>query len=89
MISFGQTPCDESVIRAGPKTPGWAAANRPWVPAATVLGSSMAFIDGSVVNVALPAIQQRLAATITGVQWVINGYLLNARRADPGRRIGR
>ncbi|GAB2617479.1 MFS transporter [Novilysobacter erysipheiresistens] len=43
---------------------------------ATILGSSMAFIDGSVVNVALPAIQRDLAADTTGIQWVMNAYLL-------------
>jgi EmrB/QacA subfamily drug resistance transporter len=44
--------------------------------AATILGSSMAFIDGSVVNVALPAIQQDLAAPLSGLQWVVNAYLV-------------
>jgi len=44
--------------------------------AATILGSSMAFIDGSVVNVALPAIQAELAASVAAIQWVVNAYLL-------------
>jgi EmrB/QacA subfamily drug resistance transporter len=47
--------------------------------AATVLGSSMAFIDGSVVNIALPAIQRDFAAqsaSLAAMQWVINAYLL-------------
>ncbi|HTI87384.1 MAG TPA: DHA2 family efflux MFS transporter permease subunit [Alphaproteobacteria bacterium] len=44
--------------------------------AATILGSGMAFVDGSVVNVALPAIQQRLHADAAGAQWVANAYLL-------------
>jgi len=43
---------------------------------ATVLGSSMAFIDGTVVNVALPALQSALNATVTDVQWVIEAYSL-------------
>jgi EmrB/QacA subfamily drug resistance transporter len=42
----------------------------------TILGSALAFIDGSVVNVALPAIQSDLAAPIEGAQWVVNGYML-------------
>jgi EmrB/QacA subfamily drug resistance transporter len=46
------------------------------VLATTILGSAMAFIDGSVVNVALPAIQQDLSASIAGAQWVVNGYML-------------
>jgi EmrB/QacA subfamily drug resistance transporter len=43
---------------------------------ATVLGSSMAFLDGTVVNVALPAIGRDLDAEIAGLQWIINGYTL-------------
>jgi EmrB/QacA subfamily drug resistance transporter len=49
---------------------------RPWVLAATIIASSMTFIDGTVVNVALPALQQGLHATITEVQWVIEAYAL-------------
>ena len=41
------------------------------VLAATILGSSMAFIDGTVVNVALPALQNALHASISDVQWVV------------------
>lgn len=44
--------------------------------AATVLGSSLAFIDGSVVGVALPVIQDRLGASAAQAQWVANAYLL-------------
>jgi EmrB/QacA subfamily drug resistance transporter len=43
---------------------------------ATILGSSLSFIDGSVVNVALPAIQQDLDAGLGAMQWVVNGYML-------------
>jgi EmrB/QacA subfamily drug resistance transporter len=44
--------------------------------AATILGSSMAFIDGTVVNVALPALQANLDATVQDVQWVVEAYAL-------------
>jgi EmrB/QacA subfamily drug resistance transporter len=47
-----------------------------WVLAATVLGSSMEFIDGTVVNVALPALQQGMNATGAQVQWVVEAYAL-------------
>lgn len=47
-----------------------------WVLAATVTGSGMAFLDGTVVNVALPRIGEDLDASVGGLQWVINGYLL-------------
>ena len=46
------------------------------VLAATILGSSMAFIDGTVVNVALPALQNAFHASITDVQWVVESYSL-------------
>jgi len=49
---------------------------RPYVLAATILGSSMAFIDGTVVNVALPALQSAFHATAVDVQWVIESYAL-------------
>ena len=46
------------------------------VLAGTILASSLAFVDGSVVNVALPTIAQNLHADSSGLQWVINAYLL-------------
>ena len=46
------------------------------VLAATILGSSMAFIDGTVVNVALPALQNGLNASLADVQWVVDAYML-------------
>ncbi len=50
--------------------------HRGWVLAATILGSSLAFIDGTVVNVALPSIQHGLNATVSGAQWVVESYAL-------------
>jgi EmrB/QacA subfamily drug resistance transporter len=47
-----------------------------WVLAATILASSMAFIDGTVVNVALPFLQSNLHATAIGIQWVVEAYAL-------------
>src|SRR5881628_3744519 len=47
-----------------------------WTLVATILGSSMTFIDATVVNVALPALQTDLGATMTDVQWVIEAYAL-------------
>jgi len=51
-------------------------ATRRWVLVAATLGSSMVFLDNSTVNVALPALQHSLGATVLDVQWVINGYTL-------------
>jgi EmrB/QacA subfamily drug resistance transporter len=50
--------------------------NGIWILVTTILGSSMAFIDGTVVNVALPALQSALGATISEVQWVVEAYAL-------------
>jgi EmrB/QacA subfamily drug resistance transporter len=50
--------------------------SKPWVLAATIVGSSMAFIDGSVVSVALPAMQADLAAPVSDAQWIVNAYML-------------
>src|SRR6202046_4951713 len=67
-------PGDEGVLRSiNADAPRAAQAGR-WILAATILGSSIAFIDGTVVNVALPALQISLHATIVGVQWVVESY---------------
>jgi EmrB/QacA subfamily drug resistance transporter len=71
------TPCDEGVIRGGPApAPGAAARAQPWVLAATILASSLVFIDSSVVNVALPSIQASLDAPVSQTQWIVNAYVL-------------
>src|SRR5258705_4805782 len=51
-------------------------SSRRWTLAAAVIGSSMSFIDATVVNVALPALQADLHASLTEVQWVIEAYAL-------------
>ena len=68
-------PCDEGAIRAKP-CPDQPTPRKRLALAATVLGSSMAFIDGSVVNVALPAMRTALKADAAQVQWIVNAYLL-------------
>jgi EmrB/QacA subfamily drug resistance transporter len=52
------------------------SAMAKWILAATILASSMAFIDGTVVNVALPFLQTNLNATAIGIQWVVEAYSL-------------
>src|SRR5215831_12989784 len=49
---------------------------RSWTLAATIIGSSLTFVDATVVNVSLPALQADMQATITDVQWVIEAYAL-------------
>src|SRR5438445_3398544 len=75
MAYIARPPCDEAAILAGPYERA-ATTNGPWILATTILGSSMAFIDGTVVNVALPALQSALHATIADVQWVVESYAL-------------
>ncbi len=53
-----------------------ASGSGTWVLVATILGSSMAFIDSTVVNVALPALQESLHAALADVQWVVEAYAL-------------
>ena len=50
--------------------------NALWVLTASILASSMAFIDGTVVNVALPALQNAFHATATQMQWIVESYAL-------------
>ncbi|HEX7005556.1 MAG TPA: MFS transporter, partial [Alphaproteobacteria bacterium] len=73
-------PCNRSVIETEPgPRPGareLAPRRRAMVLAACVLASSMAFIDGSALTVALPALRADLDADLAAVQWVLNGYVL-------------
>jgi len=63
------------LLRRKAARPGSPEAAR-WILAATILGSSMAFIDGTIVTVALPALQADFEATLVDVQWVIEAYTL-------------
>src|SRR5258708_21364796 len=75
MASIAKPPCDEAaILTRSCERP--ARENGPWILAVTILGSSMAFIDGTVVNVALPALQSALGATLAEIQWVVESYAL-------------
>src|SRR5438067_12802792 len=76
MWAIFRDPCAENVIASGAAPAAIAKSRGRWVLAATILASSMAFIDGTVVNVALPALQSDLNASIIDVQWVIEAYSL-------------
>lgn len=76
MIRFATDPCDKGVIATAVDCPKRQLATGRWVLATTILGSSVAFIDGTVVNVALPALQRDLGASATQVQWVVEAYAL-------------
>jgi EmrB/QacA subfamily drug resistance transporter len=76
MANVIREPCDEGVILSRTSVTPCTKVQGQWVLAATILASSMAFIDGTVVNVALPFLQQSLNATVIGVQWVVEAYSL-------------
>src|SRR5438477_1993905 len=76
MLTSIQEPCNESVIRSRFASAPCSKLAGRWVLVATTLASSMAFIDSTVVNVALPALQSSLNATAVDLQWVIEAYLL-------------
>ncbi|MGF6756710.1 MFS transporter [Paraburkholderia sp. GAS42] len=76
IVAAQASPCDELVIRAQPSTVDRPCVRKRLALASTILGSSMAFIDGSVVNVALASIQSELGASVAAMQWVVNAYLL-------------
>ncbi|MGO9518151.1 MAG: MFS transporter [Candidatus Korobacteraceae bacterium] len=67
-------PCDESVIDSHLATSPCRRQQGVWILVTTIIGSSMAFIDGTVVNVALPALQTSFGASVVGVQWVVESY---------------
>lgn len=79
-----------------PEAPGlrYSEAAGRWVLAATVLGSSLAFLDSTVVNIAVPAIGRELGAGATGLTWTVNGYTLTLAAfvligGSLGDRLGR
>lgn len=76
MAHIIKPPCDEGVIRSQSDAAPCRRDVRVWVLVATILGSSMAFIDSTVVNVALPTLQTDLKATVADVQWVVESYAL-------------
>ena len=73
MVGPHRLPCETPEAH---KPSDGASPGSRWVLPATILGSSLSFIDGSVVNVALPAMQESLDASLGTLQWVVNGYML-------------
>jgi EmrB/QacA subfamily drug resistance transporter len=71
-----KTPCDDAAIRHGGAASPCTRAAQRWTLLAAILGSSMAFMDGTIVNVALPAIQRSLQASAADAQWIIESYAL-------------
>jgi EmrB/QacA subfamily drug resistance transporter len=90
MVGPHRLPCETPPAEGGCEE----AQQTRWVLPATILGSSLGFIDSSVVNVALPAIQSGLGAELASMQWVVNGYMLTLASlillgGAAGDRLGR
>jgi EmrB/QacA subfamily drug resistance transporter len=75
MVGPIKPPCDEAVVRSTPCT-NPAQEIGAGVLVVAILASSMAFIDGTVVTVALPALQSSLQASAADIQWVVESYAL-------------
>lgn len=76
MTALLRPPCDDGVIRGRASLDPCPKRAAPWVLTATIIGSGMTFIDGTVVNLALPVLQDTLGATIAQAQWVVESYAL-------------
>jgi MFS family permease len=76
MSQIGKSPCDDALIQHGGEAMLHSPSVKRWVLVATIIGSSMAFVDGTIVNVALPSIQYDLRATASELQWVVESYAL-------------
>jgi EmrB/QacA subfamily drug resistance transporter len=69
-----RAPCDEILLRSADALVPCSERAKDWILVSTILASSMAFIDSTVVNVALPALQTSFHATVVDVQWVVESY---------------
>ncbi|HEX6472367.1 MAG TPA: MFS transporter [Streptosporangiaceae bacterium] len=72
----GRAAPDRAGTREAPVDARLGEARGRWILLATVLGSSVAMLDATVVNVALPRLAADLGASMSGLQWTINGYTL-------------
>jgi MFS family permease len=91
MVGPHRLPCETPEAHRPSETAG---GDTHWVLPATILGSSISFIDSSVVNVALPAMQRSLETSLGTMQWVVNGYMLTLASlillgGSAGDRFGR
>jgi EmrB/QacA subfamily drug resistance transporter len=76
MSQIPKSPCEDAVILTGTAGMPCAKSARRWTLIAAILGSSLTFLDGTIVNVALPSIQKSLGASASDIQWVMESYAL-------------
>src|ERR1700743_3641044 len=87
-------PGEAHLVEGNSSGVAFASTAGRWLIAVTVAGSGMAFLDGTVVNVALPDIGKDLNASTSALQWILNGYLLTLASlillgGSLGDRLGR
>ncbi len=76
MTIYAKRPCDEAAIESTRADGESTASVKRFVLVVTILASSIAYIDESVVNVALPAIETDLKTSVVVIQWLVNAYTL-------------
>lgn len=76
MLGNTRQPCDEGVVRSQPDVAYCGHSAGRWVLTAAILGSSITFIDGTIINVVLPVLQRELGATVIQAQWILEAYAL-------------
>jgi EmrB/QacA subfamily drug resistance transporter len=75
-VTATRLPCDDAVVHSAPQSRQCSDAIGRAVLAAAILGSTMTFVDGSVVNVALPVLREKLRASAAEAQWIVEAYML-------------
>ena len=76
MSIFVRSPGKDRVLHSAGEVDACVRARGRWILTVAILGSGMAFADGTVVNIILPTLQTRLAASVTAIQWVVEAYSL-------------
>jgi EmrB/QacA subfamily drug resistance transporter len=94
MTSASWQPCDDATVRSGTDVADCSRSQARWVLAAAIIGSGITFIDGTVVNIALPVLQVELGASVSGAQWIVVAYALTLASfilvgGSLGDRLGR
>ena len=69
-------PVGEAILESELRTTTYTKNQGMWILVATILGSSMAFIDSTAINVALPVIQKEMKANLADIQWIVEAYAL-------------
>jgi EmrB/QacA subfamily drug resistance transporter len=75
-MTAARLPCDDALVRTAAERQQCSEATGRAVLTAAILGSTMTFVDGTVVNVALPVLREKLRASPAEAQWIVEAYML-------------